>query len=274
MLSLLILWSLTAGSAVIGWRTATINKSVGVMLAGICCALLILGALFARNMDWMPDALICSPVVLFEFAWFTPPAAFLFAFGARQAEQRGKRSTLMKAFLILLCAFSTLHLADQNGWLLGQIGSAPARIDSNGVVRQNSGSTCGAAACATLLRHLKIDSEAVESKMIPLCHTGMFGSTPLGMAAGLKSVAEPHGWNVRIVKCDAQTFFRQRQPAVVSLREGFSASHAVAVLEFNDSSVMIADPLSGLSPWTIADFKRLFFGEAIIVMPNTASSKP
>ena len=267
MLILLLLWAATSGLAILGWRVGARSKIAATSAAALCVIVLICGALLARNLNWMPYSFICAPLACLEFAWFTPPAAFLFALGVRQAELRmGRKTWLMKLFVVLLAGFSTLRVSDQQGWFLGNIGTSPTNIDSDGVVRQNSGSTCGAASCATLLRHLQIDPDATEAKMNPLCKTGMFGSTPFGMAVGLKSVAEPLGWRVQILKCDGQEFVKRRQPAVVSLREGISASHAVAVIGFKDNLIQIADPLAGMSWWSIGEFKRLFSGDALVLL--------
>ena len=274
MLILLALWAATCGFAVLGWRVGARSKLAATSSSAGCVLLLISGALLARNQHWLPYSFICAPLASIEFAWFTPPAAFLFALGARQAELRtGRKTWLMKLFVILLAGFSTLRVADQQGWLLGNIGASPANIDADNVVRQNSSSTCGAASCATLLRHLRIDPDATEAKMIPLCGTGIFGSTSFGMAVGLKSVAEPLGWHVQILKCDWQEFVKRRQPAVVSLREGFTASHAVAVIGFKENLIQIADPLAGMSWWSIGEFKRLFSGDALVLKQEQVRSQ-
>lgn len=267
MLMLIALWVVSVCSALLGWRIGVLRKPAANTAAAICCLVLILGALLARNLDWIPHKLICAPAAYLEYTWFTPPAVLLFALGARQAELRtGRNARLMKLLVVMLAGFSTLRLADQQGWLLGNIGTSPSNIDFQGVVRQKSSFTCGPASCATLLRHLKIDAAATEAQMIPLCKTGMFGSTPLGMAVGLKSIAEPLGWHIQIVKCDGHSFIRRRQPAVVSMREGFAASHAVAVIGFKEDGIQVADPLSGLSWWSISDFNKLFSGEALILL--------
>ena len=264
MLTLVAFWASTYGFAILGWRIGVLSKLAATSAAACCVLFLIAGALLARNLNWLPYAFIWAPLVGLECAWFTPPAAFLFALGARQAELRtGRKTWLMKLFVILLTGFSTLRLADQQGWLLGNIGTLPANIDTDNVVRQNSSSTCGAASCATLLRHLRIDPDATEAKMIPLCGTGMFGSTAFGMAVGLKSVAAPLGWRVQIVKCNWEEFIARRQPAVISLREGFTTSHAVAVIGFKENLIQIADPLAGMSWWSIDEFRRLFSGDAL-----------
>ena len=266
MLSLILLWAVTAASIIGGWRAGGFKKSAVHIIAAACCLILVAGALASRNLSWLPEAWFCPIAVSLQYAWFTPPAAFLFSLGARQVEQQsGRNPKLLKVFIVLLAGFSTLRLADQQGWLLGNIGKSAPRIDHHGVVLQNSGSTCGAASCATLLRHLNIDSDATEAQMIPLCQTGMFGSTPLGMATGLKSIAGPKGWHVQLIQCDWETFQRSHRPAIITTKYGALANHAVAILDFNSGGVQVADPLSGLAWWSNDEFKRVFGGEAVVL---------
>jgi predicted double-glycine peptidase len=146
--------------------------------------------------------------------------------------------------------------------------------DADNVVHQTTGYTCGAAACATLLRRLGIAPAATEKEMVPLCLTRRWGgASTLGIAVGLKSKAAPQGWRVRIMQPDWETFLRLRKPLLCSVTVQQNTGHAVVVCEIREGSIQVADPLEGLVWRMEEEFKMRFKNEAIAVFRNDPFEK-
>ena len=106
---------------------------------------------------------------------------------------------MLKILTVLVLSVATSFLLECLGWYNGVAADLQPvpMIDKDNVVRQSTAYTCGAAASATLLRRLKIAPEATESQLAPLCMTRRLdGATSLGLAVGLKTIAEPKGWRI------------------------------------------------------------------------------
>jgi predicted double-glycine peptidase len=153
----------------------------------------------------------------------------------------------------------------------GPGGVVVPRVDGNGVVRQSTGYTCAAAACATLLRDLGIDPEATEQEMVYLCRTKRRGgATTLGMATGLKAKLAGSPWQLRILEPDWGAFLQIRKPVVCSMEHADWLGHAVVVRGHDSKKgVLVADPLTGLGWWSEERFRDRFKDEAIVIFQGS-----
>src|SRR5262249_10555326 len=135
------------------------------------------------------------------------------------------------------------------------------------MVYQSTGYTCAAAACATFLRRTGIDPVATERQMVPLVMTRRWGgATTLGMAVGLRHVAEPKGWRVKIVECSWDELIKLKPPVVCAIKHTALTDHAVVFCRYSEQrGVRIADPLRGMMWLSASEFERDFQGDAVVV---------
>jgi len=274
MLILFILWILAISATRFGWRAGAWPKKWATLAAGVFCLGLVVGAIMSWRPEWMPEFLIRTTTAYLQGSWFAPFALGLFFIAARQAVIRDEREGLktrtvlfIKLLSALVLAISTIALVDRLDWYSGVSAdmSVEAKVDGDGVVRQSTGYTCGPAACATLLRLAGVDANATERQLAPLCITRRWdGATMLGMAAGLKTVAAPLGWHVRMVRPDWAAFCQMKMPVLTSIRINDATGHAVVVTAVDSQKgVQIADPISGLYWCSEEEFRKKYDQETI-----------
>ena len=169
---------------------------------------------------------------------------------------------------------------------------APAAVDpvgqwKNDVCLQSHGSTCGAAAAATLLQFNGIASS--EREMVRHCLTSEFGTDALGIYRGLKLGAtkspkynarkvhiasrQPSDWissqqlpNVALVQFDRRVLANQSTSQSTRWFMGHRGEgHAVVVLGYEDGNWIIGDPAVGRVSWSDKDFRRRFIGDALFL---------
>lgn len=277
MLLLPILWFLILLAGAAGWQAGKLPKGVATICAGFFCAILVAGAALAQNASRIPEWMISPIAGYLQSSWFAPPAIALFLIGGRQAiikaAQEGKPDStnrtllLLKALAIVAAASATGLAMDQLGWYSGVPADLQAsNVDENGVVRQTSMYTCGPSAAATLLRKMGIQPDATEAQLAPLCMTRRRdGATTLGIAIGLKTLAAPSGWRVRIVETDWEEFRRLKKPVLAAMNE-----HALVVMQTDPAKgVQVADPMSGMYWRTTSEFRAHFGNIAICVYRDT-----
>ena len=157
------------------------------------------------------------------------------------------------------------------------------RWTPDGVAMQSHEYTCSAAAAATLLSIHDIRSD--ESEMTRLCLTDGRGTPSLGLWRGLCLATRPHGVTPRRVSVAAGTLMRSGpHPAVVTVglppgdvdpvyqrKYGWPPGlrHSVVLLGHrpDEGLVEIADPSIGKETWSEDDFRVLYRGEAIALVP-------
>lgn len=274
MILLLLLWILAIGTTRLGWCAGAWPKKWATLSAGGFCAALVAGAAMSWRLEWLPEFLIRPTTAILQGSWFAPLALGLFFIAARQSvlrdEKDGRKTRTVALFKVLsavVLAIATIGLIDRLDWYSGVSAdmSAEAKVDADGVVRQSTGYTCGPAACATLLRRMGVDAEATERQLAPLCITRRWdGASMLGMAAGLKSVASPRGWHVRMKHADWETFRQLKRPLLTAVRINDATGHAVVVTDIDSQKgVQVADPISGLYWCPADDFRKKFDHDAI-----------
>ncbi|HEY3322432.1 MAG TPA: cysteine peptidase family C39 domain-containing protein [Planctomycetota bacterium] len=273
---LVLLWTLTAAAAWGGWRVGRVPKLPATLVAAAVCGVLVLGAWTAKHPAWLPEPLVCRWSVYLYGSWFAPLGALLFLIGARQAQARYDAANQPRLARRQVAAFALLTgvvLGAASNPLLGAprlnecAGDPTSNVDADDVVHQTTGYTCGASACATLLRMTGIERHATEAELVPKVMTRRFGgATALGMAVGLKEIVQPKGWRVRIVEVDLKALARLRKPCVCAIRYNVICDHAVVVCKVDpERGVQVADPLGGLSWWSLTQFQERFQNEVIAV---------
>jgi predicted double-glycine peptidase len=274
MVLLLLLWIFAIAATRIGWNAGAWPKKWATLLAAGFCLGLVAGAAMSWRLEWMPEFLIRPTTAMLQGSWFAPLALGLFFIAARQSvardEKEGRKTRTVALFKVLsavVLAISTIGLIDRLDWYSGVSAdmSAEGKIDSDGVVRQTTGYTCGPAACATLLRMVGADPNASERQLAPLCITRRWdGATLLGMAAGVKSVAGPGGWHVKLARADWDALNRMKMPVLTSVKINDATGHAVVITGVDsEKGVRIADPISGLYWCSEKEFRARFDQETL-----------
>ena len=160
---------------------------------------------------------------------------------------------------------------------------APAIVDAvsqwdDDVCLQSHGSTCAAAAAATLLHLNGIQSS--ESEMVGPCLTSEHGTEALGLYRGLKIGARDHGHQVRVASSSPTHWLDKGQLPNVALvsfaRNEFAEDnsnrwfmgprgegHAVVILAYEQGRWIIGDPAVGRVSWSDEELQRRFTGDAI-----------
>lgn len=167
----------------------------------------------------------------------------------------------------------------------------PGRVDPQGVVRQTAGSSCAAAAAATLLRRLGVDPQASERTLAARCLTDpRRGTRDLGLYRGLRLSAP--GRAVRFAHPDLAGLRALARPCLVfvGLRPGCTPDphlyallrdrcgwsegelHAVVFRGFAPGGggeepevALIDDPRCGFERWGRSHFAALYAGQALLL---------
>jgi predicted double-glycine peptidase len=114
----------------------------------------------------------------------------------------------------------------------------------DGVCRQTTGYSCGAAAAATLLAQL--GAPATEREMAERCGAGaLTGTDEFAVCRGLRQKLAGTGRHVRLIHADGESLRRAPLPALATVKFSFLVDHWVAVLEIRDDVVVVGDPLRG-----------------------------
>ncbi|MEK7271110.1 MAG: cysteine peptidase family C39 domain-containing protein, partial [Planctomycetota bacterium] len=117
-------------------------------------------------------------------------------------------------------------------------------VGADGVCRQTTGFSCGAAAAATMLHGLGVP--ATERQMAALCWTNAFtGTDEFAACRGLsKRLGDAKG-RIRLVRAGPADIERLRRPAMATIRYALFIDHWVVVFGTAGGFVEVGDPLRG-----------------------------
>jgi len=143
------------------------------------------------------------------------------------------------------------------------------RIDSDGVCLQNTDYTCGPAAAVTALRRLGLPSE--EGEIALLCGTSSaMGTPPDILCRKLQKRYGPAG-----LRCEYRSFrsvkdLRQPGGHTLALQKfAFLLDHYVTVLEVDDQTVTVGDPLTGKQTLTHEEFAKKWRFVGVVLTRKT-----
>jgi len=136
-----------------------------------------------------------------------------------------------------------------------QLAALKTRMDSDNVCRQSTDYTCGPAAAVTALRRLGIPAD--ESEVALLCGTSTAMGTPPDILC--RSLQKRYGPDGLI--CEYRAFnsvgeLKQSGCTLALMKFAFLVDHYVAVLEVDDHTVTVGDPLNGRQTLGHAEFAR------------------
>ena len=253
-------------------------ETAGVSALGIIGV--VLGRWFSRlpKPYWLLGYLFpLTMIVLIGLAYRIRPLEFLPPFTWMMAGRRELALTALIGTMVLTTPLSRLPLRRDRiavrilmVWVVVQVTVwpflAPAfnqnklaalqtRVDADGVCLQSNEYTCGPAAAVTALRLLGFPAEESEIALLART-TSAQGTQPDVLANTLRQRYGADG-----LTCEYRSFedvddLRLPGYTLALVKFAFMVDHYVAVLDVNDTSVVVGDPLSGRQVLPRAEFAK------------------
>jgi hypothetical protein len=262
--------ALARGCWIAGSRTARrLGKGAGEAAAAAALAATVASVwLVNREPSRIPLAILLSPAIYLEFAYFLPTVAYFFGLAAARAPKPGQ-GRAVAALTAVLAAYAAVHV-----FLAFEARSLPqlrAEPPEGPVCRQSTSWSCGPAACVTLLRAHGIGSTEREMGELSLCYPKR-GTTVPRFRRGLASKLAKEGSALRVVAEDRLSVAELDafpKPALLGIKFTLFVDHAVVLMGRDDAGrYLLADPLPGkVVAADPAEFERRFSGEAIALVP-------
>ena len=134
-----------------------------------------------------------------------------------------------------------------------QLAALTTRVDSDGICLQNTEYTCGPAAAVTALRRLGLPAE--EGEIAILCHTSAAMGTPPNVLC--RALQKRYGRDGLACEYRAFTSLQElKRPGYTLALVKFALllDHYVTVLDVDEKTVTVGDPLNGKQTLTRAEF--------------------
>jgi hypothetical protein len=206
--------------------------------AAVCMILLVLRAVFRFHPEWDYALLPSDAYAAVRPWWAFPFACVSLGIGTRRMSTRfSRRGVAVCAGLLLVFVASRLAATAAI-----DPASLTGRPGADGVCRQTTDYSCGAAAAATLLS--RIGLEAGEGEMAEACGTtALTGTDEFGVCRGLRRKLAGTGRLPRVVSSDWDDLHGRPLPAMAVVAFSFLVDHWVVVLEADAGGVVVGDPL-------------------------------
>ncbi len=242
-----------------GWRAGgSAGRSGAVLVAVAGCILIGVYIACVLRPDIAAGIAPVEPLAFLETTGFVPPAALVFMLGARRA--RHKRISL--GLVTLAVALSLYMVVRWVGTFAGVSGASVAVFDENGVSRQTTPETCGAAALVGLLRAHGI--AATEDEMARLALTDVVGGTSeIRMLRALEVKLAGTALKPRLEKLTWDELLRDPGTCVISIRISAYEGHFVLVKKMMPEGAFIDEPAKGRLGWSKAQFIKDWTGFVI-----------
>jgi predicted double-glycine peptidase len=237
---LLFALTLFAGFTVLGaWAG---HKRPKVALGGVVAAIVLISLRIVWRLypQWEYPLFPFDAYVEIRPWWVFAPALFAMGVGAAKMSTKSARVGVgMLALLLWVVSGQRMFLS----YMLPPE-QMKGQADNNGVVRQTTDYTCGAAAAATVVTQLGV--AATEREMAEICGTNAFtGTDEFGVARGLRQKLEGKGVRVKVRGGDWEALRHAALPAAVTIRYVPWIDHWVVVLEVREEVVIVGDPMRG-----------------------------
>ena len=193
--------------------------------------------------------------------FWLPFAVLFFAFASHLVPSRYRRGILIIVVMLVLV------VAQQSSWHLGK----PDMYDYkgtivDGVCRQTSYETCGAASMVTLLNSKGIT--ATEGEMAMLSKTApRIGLSPHGAAYGLKRKLRQleRSEHIAIKVPELKDLHKLPKPFLAGIKFSAWTNHMVCVLDTTEKYLVVGDPISvGQKKWSWKNFRKMWSGIVIV----------
>ena len=245
------------GAGVLGWRVSQARPRAWKQAAVVATVLMLAWPLMrlfpAHVIRWFGT----EPVIFLEVTGIVVPAVLLFTIAARQARTPGQRRAVR--LLIPVCC---LYFVRYGVWMVRPpLGDLGATQIEGGVCRQSTGYTCVAASLVTLLR--AYGYPASETEMARLSFTERdWGTTDSRAVAALQERLRGEPVEVCYETMDYERLKAVPKPCVVPIRWNYFVSHMVPVLSATDDTVLLADPLTGVTEKSAREFRAVWHDAA------------
>jgi hypothetical protein len=193
--------------------------------------------------------------------FWLPFAVLFFAFASHLVPSRNRRAVLIIVIMLVLV------VAQQSSWHIRK----PDMYDYkgtivDGVCRQTSYETCGAASMVTLLNSIGILT--TEGEMARLSMTAPGRGLSIHQAAyGLKRKFEQLGRSehVAIKVPKLKDIHDLPKPFLAGIRFSLRTNHMICVLETSKDALVVGDPISsGRKTWSWRKFDEVWSGSVIV----------
>lgn len=256
--------------------------AVGILALMLAYGYFVWGQLWIVN--WIP-----LPSVLVLSNWFPPLLAALAAVvWLKLGSANAARRLFMMVVILSAAAYSVFHFIPtrpptcENEWI------QPIRPMVWPVCRQTTQSTCSAAAAATILNTLGI--ETTEQEMAKLCLTRS-GTTWLGLYHGLATKLLGTNFHIEFFDTNVAELTGmidsspillccRLEPEVAEMKPQYvedggwipGAAHSVVYFGLRGDLHVIGDPSRGYERWTTQDLELLWTGTGLRIVLDIAES--
>ncbi|MBN2020821.1 MAG: hypothetical protein JW749_11430 [Sedimentisphaerales bacterium] len=141
------------------------------------------------------------------------------------------------------------------------------KIDSDNICSQSTDFTCGPAAAVTALRQLGLSAQ--EGEIAVLSHASpISGTMPWCLYKALQNRYSDVGLDCRLQRFDSIDQLRNAPVTLAVVKDAFMLDHCVAVLDVEDDTVTIGDPILGRIKMTRKAFAGVWRFYGIVLKHN------
>lgn len=243
-----------------GWWLGGRSRMVWLPAAWLLLAATVGYPIVARRPDLLLAVYPTREFAIIDSVWFVPFAVAFLGVASRQVERRSTRvvAGLLSACLVVLGGGSTLWVASG-----AQLALSHA-VDDEGVVRQTTSYTCGAAAAATLCRRLGVPMTEAEmarrAGVVPGC-----GTTMVKVYWALRDTLGDRVASVRLLHVPDLRPGAVPTPCVADLRVAPWLNHLVLVREVRADALVLEDPVMGLTRVPLAEARAMWRSSVVAV---------
>lgn len=131
------------------------------------------------------------------------------------------------------------------------------------LVMQHDASDCAAAALAMICKYYK--KEISIMKVREIIGTDSYGTSVYGIVEGAKKI----GFDVKAIKINIKDInLDYTIPAVAQVVTSEGLNHFIVIYKRNKDSFVIGDPDKGLVTYTKKEFKKIFTGILVVLVPK------
>lgn len=142
-----------------------------------------------------------------------------------------------------------------------------SNMESEGIIFQSNTYNCGPAAATTALWSLGIKAKegiiAIHAKTSP-----MIGTQPDLLCRAINQLYQEAGVSCKPINSENINELKDNLPYIAVVKLGFMVDHWVTVLEIDETTVKIADPLHGVIIMTNQEFNELWRKSGLAVIKS------
>jgi hypothetical protein len=202
-----------------------------------------------------------------EFAWIALIGTMVLTTPLSRLPLRRDRlavGLLMVCVVFLVAGLPFLAPAfNRNG-----LAALKTRLDGDGICLQNTDYTCGPAAAVTALRRLGLAAE--EGLIARNCHTSAaMGTPPDILCRTLRKQYGPEGLICVYRPFESVADLKQPGYTLALIKFGLLLDHYVTVLEIEDRTITVGDPLTGKETLTHEQFAKKWRFVGVVLTRKT-----